>query len=123
MLASLEHTYDWSQIIVAIVVVLGFVGTVSTFVGRRFVKWLDGKLAAIDKKATPNGGNTLDLGDTVARMETKQDWQGELLLYHLAHHDGGRAAPPLLAPPTPTRAAVEANNANDASGQHHYEPS
>jgi hypothetical protein len=108
-----------------------FVAALTTFLGRFAVKWLrdqlGSQLSAIDKKATPNGGDTLDLGDTVARIEGKQDEQRDLLLWHLAHHPGlpiavGVPVPPLPETLIPTRAAVEANNTDDAMGQHQFDP-
>lgn len=126
-LADLTRTYDWSQIIVSITIVLAFFGTIVAFLVRRFVKWLDGKLSAIDKKATPNGGHTLDLGDTASRSETKLDELRDLFLYHLAHHPGATEMPSDLVPVSlpsvdtlaPTRKAVAADNVNDHGGQHH----
>lgn len=119
---------DWASTTIAIAAALGVVGAIAAFLVRAFLRWFDVRLKALDRKATPNGGQTLDLGDTVARIEYKQDEQRSLLLYHLAHHPG---YPPLpdeieIHPPpismVPTRAAVEADNTDNADGQHAYNP-
>ena len=102
-----QQTYAWSQSAAGIVIVLGGLGTAVAFVGRIFWKKVDAKISAVDKKATPNGGHTLDLGDTAARTESKVDELRGMFMLHLQNHPGpGVPAVAQLEAKTPSRVDV-----------------
>lgn len=123
MLAAASQAYDWSGTVYS---VLGSIGLLAGFIlwaNRRFWHrvWgkVDDRLDEIERKATPNGGNTLELGDTVARVEEKLDNFNEAFIYHLQHHPGASAGwtppPPALnpAPTPPTRKEIAASVSSD----------
>ena len=69
MIASLNNTYDVSQIIVATVIILGFLGGVVGLIDRRFRKYLNGRFQDVLDEVKPNGGNTKTNGDITLRTE------------------------------------------------------
>ena len=91
---NLNTGADWATIIGG---VIGTILFIITIIGLMFKarNWLD-------KKLTVNGGDTLTLGDTVGRIESKTDENRNILLYHLAHHPGPSDLPKdYVAPPPP----------------------
>lgn len=91
-------------IAVAIALVVAIAGLLIAAV--KFTHWLDAKFSEVERKATPNGLDSLDVGDTAARTEIKVDELRGLFLEHLVNHPGRTRRPP--APSQPTREAVAA---------------
>lgn len=111
-----QTTYDWSGTVYAVVGTLAFISAAILFVGRAFWKKVDAKISAVDKKATPNGGDTLDLGDTVARTETKVDELRGMFRLHLQNHPGPGVPPTAaLVSATPSREDIVAKTEEGAA--------
>lgn len=111
--ATASQAYDISGTVYAVLASLAILATLALWLGRRFWRKVDEKLASMDKKATPNGGDTLELGDTAARIENKVDGLNSALMYHLQHHpgpsNGWSTSPPApVSAPQPTRKEIEA---------------
>jgi hypothetical protein len=106
-----DALYYIGQDALAIVGVLGFISVLGGFVIRSFWRRVDQRVADLDVKATPNGKDTLSIGDSVARTEDKVDEVRQLLIAHLLNHPGGPAPPlthmPMMSDLKPTRAEIE----------------
>jgi hypothetical protein len=119
---KLAQTTDWVTIVASVAGTLGFLGLVLGAIGRAFWRRMDQKLTSIDNKATPNGGTTLNLGDTAARTEVKLDELRGWFLDHILHHPPAGVSASVPRSDVPTRAAVQGDNTDDAKGQHQYTP-
>ena len=69
--ASGVMVYNWVWIIVGVVTVLGAVLAGLRYVGKRAVR--NSKLDLLLHEITVNGGDSLSVGDTIARTEHKVD--------------------------------------------------
>jgi hypothetical protein len=110
--------YDWTGTAASITVVLGFLGGCVAVLFRIFWRKVDRRLEAIDKKATPNGGHTLNLGDTAARTETKVDELRGMFQQHVMNHPGPGVPPTAAlpaAPPLPRREEIAAGQTQGAA--------
>lgn len=117
---TLHSSADWATIVAAIVAVVVALSAVVAFFARRTMRWLNNQLSELTHKTSMNGGTSLDLGDTSARIETKLDETRTILLFHLAHHPGESLPPTFIPPPAPTtetmlptRAEIEARAIED----------
>jgi hypothetical protein len=114
VLADLTTSYDWAGLIASMVTILLFVGAILAFIGRLFWRKVDQKLTEIDHKSTPNGKDTLSLGDTAARTESKVDELRGMFIMHLQNHPGASTGVAVVEKIAvePTRAEVEIANGN-----------
>ena len=83
--ASGVMVYNWVWIIVGVVTVLGAVLAGLRYVGKRAVR--NSKLDLLLHEITVNGGDSLSVGDTIARTEHKVDQLIATVAEQKGHND------------------------------------